>query len=357
MQHGLDQVQALLVDKAGDHADDRRVLVALDAAELEQLELVDLFVLRRLGAVVLEDLGVGLRVERIHVDAVQDAVQLVAVHAQHGIQTVAVVFGLDLVCVGGGDRRHRSGGHDRGLHQVDVAIHRHEARAEVRVVDAEHILEDLAAVAALILDVVDGEHGLDVLIERTGGEHQVVVDRHERALPVVAVDDVGLPLQIGQHLEHGLGEVGEALCVVILAVDLAAGEVILVVDEVEGHAIRFIAENAAVLVAPAQTDISVLEVVEFLAPILPDRGIQRAEHAHVMPLCGERLGQRAGNVAQTTGLDERSTFAGDIHDFHNSLPSPVGGAETEVPLPHPHATIILNSSLLQYRDFSRTSWF
>ena len=188
----------------------------------------------------------------------------------------------------------------------------------MRVVDAEHILEDLAAVAALILDVVDGKYGLDVLIERAGGEHQVVVYRHERGLPVVAVDDVRLPVQIGQHLEHGLGVIGEALCVVILAVDLAAGEVILVVDEVEGDAVRFIAEDAAVLVAPAQTDIGVFEVIELLAPFLPDRGIQRAEHTHIVPLGGKRLGQRACDVAQAAGLDERGAFAGYIHDFHKS---------------------------------------
>ena len=271
MQHGFDQVEALLVDKAGDHTDDRRVFVALDAAKLEQLKLVDLFVLRRFGTVVLEDLGVGLRVEGIHIDAVQDAVQLVAVHAQHAVQTVAVVFGLDFLCIGGGNRGHRGGGHDRGLHQVDVAVHGHKAGAEMRIVNAEHILQDLTAVAALVLDVVDGEYGFDILIKRAGGEHQVVVYRHKRGLPVVAVDDIRLPVKVGQDLEHGLGVIGEALGVVILAVDLAAGKVILVVDEIEGHAIRFIAEDTAVLVAPAQTDVCILEIIEFLTPFLADR--------------------------------------------------------------------------------------
>ena len=119
------------------------------------------------------------------------------------------------------------------------------------VVDTEHILQDLAAVAALILDVVDREHGLDVFIERTGCEHQVVVYRNEGSLPVVAVDDIRLPVQIGQNLKHSLGVVREALCIVVLAVDLAAGEVILVIDKIISNAVCLVAEDAAVLVAPA----------------------------------------------------------------------------------------------------------
>ena len=94
------KVESLLVNKAGHDADDRRVCIALKAAELQKLGLVDQLILRVVRAVVLEDLAVGLRIERIHIDAVQDAVQLVAVHAQHGIQTVAVVFGLNFVGIG-----------------------------------------------------------------------------------------------------------------------------------------------------------------------------------------------------------------------------------------------------------------
>ena len=248
--------------------------------------------------------------------------QLVAVHAQHRVKAVAVVFGLDFLCIRGRNGRDRGGSDDSRLHQVDVAVHGHEARAEVRVVDAEDVLQDFAAVAALILDIVDGEHGLDVFIERTGREHQIVVDRDQSGLPVVAVDDVRLPVEVGQHFEHCLGVVREALCVVVLAVDLTAREVILVVDEVEGHAVRLIAENAAVLVAPAQTDVCVLDIVELFPHFLADRGVQRAEYADIVALCRERLGQRACHVAQTAGLDERSAFAGYVHDFHKCRASP-----------------------------------
>ena len=246
--------------------------------------------------------------------------QLVAVHAQHRVETVAVVFGLDLLGIrgrygGNGGRRD-----DRSLHEVDVAVHRHKAGAEVRVIDAEHVLQDLAAVAALILDIMDGENGLDVLIERTGREHQIVVDRHQSGLPVVAVDDVRLPVEVGQHLEHRLGVVREALCVVVLAVDLAACEVILIIDEIIGNAVCLIAEDTAVLVAPAQTDVSVFDVIELFAHTLVDRRIQRAEYTHVMSLGSECLRERTCYIAQSAGFDERSAFAGNIHDFHKAEP-------------------------------------
>ena len=334
-QHSLNQIKSLLVNKAGDNADNRRVCVAFQTAELQEFSLVDQLILRIVRAVVLEDLAVGLRIEGIHVDAVQDAVQLVAVHAQHGIQAVTVVFGLDLVGVGRGNRGNRSGSHDSGLHQVDVAVHRHKAGAEVCVVNAEHILQNLTAVAALILDVVNGEHGLDVLVERAGSKHQIVVNRNEGGLPVVAVDDIGLPVQIGQNLEHSLGVVRETLCVVVLAVDLAASEVILVVDKIIGNAIRLIAEDAAVLVAPAQTDVSVFDVIELFAHTLVDRRIQRAEYTHVMSLGCQSLRERTCYIAQSTGFDERSAFAGNIHDFHKAEPPQQRVRKQRVPFPHP----------------------
>ena len=157
------------------------------------------------------------------------------------------------------------------------------------IVNAEHILQNLTAVAALVLDVVDSEHGLDVLVERTGSEHQVVVNRNEGGLPVVAVDHIRLPLQIGQYLEYRLGVVREALCVVVLAVDLAACEVILIIDEIIGNAVCLVAEDTAVLVAPAQPDVSVFDVIELFAHTLVDRRIQRAEYTHVMSLGSECL--------------------------------------------------------------------
>ena len=132
--------------------------------------------------------------------------------------------------------------------------------------------------------------------------------------------------------------------------------------------VLFVAENAAVLVAPAETDIGVLDVEELFPHLLADRRVQRTEHAHIMSLCREGLGQRACHVAQTAGLDERSAFAGYIHDFHKCRASPQAeawGPSVPVLISKCAGTaftarrtayifIILVSCVLQYRDFSRT---
>ena len=101
---------------------------------------------------------------------------------------------------------------------------------------------------------------------------------------------------------------------------VAACEVILIIDEIIGNAVCLIAEDTAVLVAPAQTDVSVFDVIELFAHTLVDRRIQRAEYTHVMSLGSECLRERTCYIAQSAGFDERSAFAGNIHDFHKAEP-------------------------------------
>ena len=235
---------------------------------------------------------------------------------------MAVVGRLDLLGIARGHGRDRARGQDGRLHEVDIAVHLHKARAEVGVVDAHDVLEHVPAIAALEGDIVDGEDGLDAGVVRPAGEHEVVVDRDERGLPVVAVDDVGLPVEVGQDLEHGLTKVCEPFGVVILAIELGAGKIVLVVDEVIDDAALVIAEDAAVLVAPAKLDVGVFDVGHLVAEVLADGAVQRAEDAHVMPGPGQRLGQRAGHVAKAAGLDKGGDLRADKHNFHSSIPSP-----------------------------------
>ena len=73
------------------------------------------------------------------------------------------------------------------------------------------------------------------------------IDGHQRRLPVVAVEDVGHPVQTGQQVDDRLAEKGEALAVVVLAVQRAAAEIVLVVHEVPCHAVLLQREQAAAL--------------------------------------------------------------------------------------------------------------
>ena len=84
------------------------------------------------------------------------------------------------------------------------------------------------------------------------------IDGHQGGLPVVAVDHVRMPVQPAHALHHGPGEIGEALAVVIVAVNVGALEVVLVVHKPVGDAVLLQLKDAAVGGAPGQRDVEVL---------------------------------------------------------------------------------------------------
>ena len=189
-----------------------------------------------------------LRVIYIGVDAVQNAVELILTLAQNRVKPVAEPGVEYLLCVGRADGRHGVGAFDSALHQVEVA-----AEVELTLVlltQTEHVAENLLAVNALILDVMDGENIFYVLVALAVCVHRRIIDWDESRLPVIRMNNVGLEVDIRDYFEHGAGEERKALRVVIVAVDAVALEIILVVDEVEDYAVHLRLEDAAVLSAP-----------------------------------------------------------------------------------------------------------
>ena len=70
----------------------------------------------------------------------------------------------------------------------------------VLAADGDRILQDLHAVFALILDVVDREHRFDIAEFFDVAVVQIQIYRHERRLPIVGVDNIRREVQIKQHL-------------------------------------------------------------------------------------------------------------------------------------------------------------
>ena len=235
---------------------------------------------------------------------------------------MTVVWRLNFLGVARRNRRNRARSQNRRLHQVDVAVHLHKARAEMCIVNAKDIFEHVSAITTLECDIVDGKDRLDVGIVRTAGKHQVIINRDKCGLPIVAVDDIGFPIQVGQDLEHCLTKVCESFCIIILAIQLGACKIIFVVDKVIGHAALFTVENAAILIAPAQLDVSIFQMGHLLTPVLADGTVKRAEYAHVMTCGGKRLRQCTGYISQSARLDKRRNLRADKHNFHNGIPSP-----------------------------------
>ena len=174
----------------------------------------------------------------------------------------------------------------------------------VKVVAAQtdDVLQHLVAVAALVLDVVDGEDALGVIQLRDAVLVLQQVDGHQGGLPVVAVDDIRPPVQLSGGLDHSPGEVGEPLAVVKVAVHLPALEVVLVVHKPVGDPIPLQLENAAVHLPPGQGDVEVLQEGHLTAPLPADAFIQGEDHLHLVAGLGQCLGQRTSHIGQTAVL-------------------------------------------------------
>ena len=136
------------------------------------------------------------------------------------------------------------------------------------MVQAEQVFDRAAAVAALIFDIMHRNDGSDSLIKVVAHGFIPDVDGHKRALPVVAVDNVGLLRQGLEQFRHRAGEKAKALAVVIVAVELAAAEIRLIVDKVPRDAVALERKEPAVDAAPRKAHERPLFKVELLAPLV-----------------------------------------------------------------------------------------
>ncbi len=155
----------------------------------------------------------------------------------------------DLLCIGRADGGDLISSLDCALHKVGATIILHNVG--IACANAGGILQDIHAILALVGNVMDGEYCLDVVELIQMAVVQVEVNRGKGGLPVVAVDDIRLKVGIEQGFQNGAGEESKTLAVIIEAIQAAALKVILVVDEVVGHAVTLGLEQAAVLAAPA----------------------------------------------------------------------------------------------------------
>ena len=301
-----------MADQTADHAHDGGVGLFPQAHHLLQLRLAPLLAAHLAHGVVGGDVGIGSRVVALHIDAVEHAGNLVAALAHDAVQPVGEEGHLQLVGIGGRHGVDGVGAEDGALEQVHVAVHEDGAVIGPAVVQSEQISQGLLAVAALILDVVDGQHRPDGAV--AVHPHAVVlqIDGHQSGLPVVAVDDLRPELHVVQHLHHGPGEEAEALAVVHVAVQIRPVEILLVVQEVPRHAVPLQGEQAAVAVAPGQVHIVVAEEVQLMAVALPHLLVQGQHHRHLCTAGRQGRRQRARHIRQAAGFAKRHRLAGRI---------------------------------------------
>ena len=301
VEHALYEVEALLRGHARDHCYERGVRVGVQTHVEHQRLLAGLLALEVTLVEALGDERVGEGVEGLGVDAVYDAAELVAAGGEYALQTLAEVRGADLVGVAGADGAQPVGEDAAGLQEGAAAVELHELGREVPVLDAQQVAEKLKAELALIGDVVDGEQGLHpavdvvaVLRAQQHGDHGGV--------PVVAVQDVGEEAQVGYGVEHGAREEGVLLALGHAAAVDAVAEVVLVVDEVDGHAVDHKPLYAHVLAAPAEVDRETEHVLDLVAVPVLHTAVIGGYHARVYAERREALGQGPDNVGEAAGL-------------------------------------------------------
>ena len=317
------KVQTLVPCQPGDHDHHGRVRIYGQAQLLLQSGLALGFAGVDFGGAVLGgQIAVGLRIEDLGVDAVGDARQLPGVPGQDAVQTVGVVGIHQLPGVGLGNGGHQVGGFNGALHHVYGAVH--IQAAPVLPGQTQHVVEEAGVGPALILDVVDGVHTPGML-QGGGVVGGFQVNGNHGRLPVVALDHIRGEFQGQDGIQAGLGEVGEPLAVIHVAVDGAGtgAEIVVVVDEVDLEAPGTIQElpQGGVLLPPAHLHPELGHLLCLIGGIGFDLVVVGQEQNHLIALDSAQ-GSRQGlhHVSKSAGFGVRGRFRCADGNFHTVSP-------------------------------------
>ena len=181
---------------------------------------------------------------------------------------------------------------------------------------------------SLIADIVNRENHRQPAHHRILGVLRAQEHRHQRRLPVVAMNHVRQPHAFHEFDGHA-GKFREALGVVriiraLFAVQLLAVEECAVVDEKIAHASdrwAFADCGKAQLIAERNGHAG----NQNRSDLVPT--IARQQHSHFMAHLRQRFRQRSDHVRQAASLRVRQAFRCNEEDFHK--PSAEGGTVSE----------------------------
>ena len=146
-------------------------------------------------------------------------------------------------------------------------------------------------------------------------------DRDQRSLPVVAVEQVGLPQDL-RCFEHRATEQGKALRVVVVIaqwspVQRVAVEKRRIVDKIDLHsitnaAVQYGAESIAIVERDRDTPDRLAWVVDFR------QSITRKVDGYFVPDSCQFLGEGPHHVSEAAGLRKRNAFGRCERDMHGT---------------------------------------
>ena len=211
------------------------------------------------------DQGILFGVIELCVYAVKEAAELILLVCKGTVKTVSVPWVKYLPSIAGGNGGYLIRCLESALHHIDAAV----IFQQICVVhgNAHYLVEYVHAVLALILDIVDSEHGLDILIAVLIFVVGLIINWNKGGLPVVAVYYLRLPVDVPDKLHYRTGEENKALAVVIEAVKTVSCVVIFVIQQIICHVVCMTLENAAVLLSPANVNGEVHKESQVLAKL------------------------------------------------------------------------------------------
>ena len=279
---------------------------------------------------------IGLGTPFTVIDTVQDALEGTVAGAQLMFQSHAVLRLQDFPGIGRADRGQQVGVHDARFHQVDAAVVQvFLVENSGRSLQAE-IGQDVVPEYTLVPDVVDGQHRFGLFEQRVPGVQRLEVDRHQRRVPVVNVENVRCEVQPLAHLDRRPGQERKADVLVKTAIQLVAMEQLGTPEHVDVRCKRLRTDPHDV-----ENDHLAADVHFHALQLRYNRDVQRGfidrrVHGHQQPevvaFSVEVGGERRGDIGQSAGLGVRRHLGSGEADFQAVLVghvcfSPGGGIQ------------------------------
>ena len=303
---GQEEVEALVLGEARDHAEEGSVGLDREADRLLKCGLVGGAMVEGFEGVAAGEVRVGGGVGGFGVDAVEDAMEVGFAVAQEGIEVVAVGGSENLAGIAGADGADLVGEEDAaGDEDEDVAEIGAGWVGDQAVGGQAGGFEDRRVEVALVFEVVDGEDagGVGEFGRVSVGGAQPVGD--QAGVPVVAMDDVGAPVEHAGGFKSGAGEEREAMAVVGVAVDgRTVAEIVRVVDEEHLEAVERHGVDPHGFVAAVEGQVEARDAGAARDAGEVDRAVAGDGDAHVEAAAGQGLGQGGEHVGQAAGLGE-----------------------------------------------------
>ena len=168
-----------------------------------------------------------------------------------------------------------------------------------------------------MLEVVDGQ------ADPRMGEAELLIDlvqedRQQGRLPVVAVDDVRVLAGLPQEFDRGPGKEGEALHIVVEAVDAAAVEEVVMgvrLDEEALAPMHEAEEDGAVdgPLEPGHPEVAI-DLVQFVDLIVAQVGVFGQDDLDMVAADGVFAADAEDHVCQAADLGHRGHLGGDVDD-------------------------------------------